>query len=324
MVLAMVATTEQKIKLGISACLLGEPVRYNGGHQHDRYLTDTLGQFVDFIAVCPEVECGLGVPRETLRLVGDHRQPRLVTTRSGIDHTERMLAWAGEKIEELAGHNLHGFIFKSRSPSSGMERVKVYRPGENPRNVGVGLFARQFMEAFPLLPVEEDGRLHDPRLRENFIERIFVQQRWRALLQKDRSRGGLVAFHTAHKLLIFAHSEKHYREMGRLVAGAKGMAPDLLFQQYENLLMPALKFKATVSKNINVLLHMAGYFKKKLAAEEKKELLDLIEDYRKEYVPLIVPITLMNHFVRKHDERYLAGQYYLAPNPIELKLRNHC
>lgn len=314
---------DQKIKIGVSACLLGEPVRYNGGHQHDRYITDTLGQYFHFVPVCPEVGCGLGVPRETLRLVGDPHNPRLVTRKTGIDHTDRMLAWAGDKVKELASEDLHGFIFKGRSPSSGMERVKVYQDGKNPQNIGVGLFAKQFMNNFPLIPVEEDGRLHDIRLRENFIESIFVYQRWRSLLKENNNRGGLVAFHTSHKLLLLSHSEKHYRHMGRLVAGASGLQLTPLFKEYEQSLMAALNLKPTVRKHTNVLLHMVGYFKKNLNAEEKKELLDLVEQYRKEYVPLIVPLTLLNHYVRKYEVSYLARQHYLDPHPIELKLRNH-
>lgn len=203
----------EKIRIGVSSCLLGNAVRYDGGHQHDPFLTETLGRFFEFVPVCPEVECGLGVPRETLRLVGDPAQPRLMTTRTGIDHTERMLAWAVRRVRELEGEDLHGFIFKSRSPSSGMERVKVYMDGKRAEKKGVGMFARAFMDHFPLLPVEEDGRLHDILLRENFIERLFVYKRWRDLLQTRKTAGGLVDFHTAHKLLILSHSEEHYRKI---------------------------------------------------------------------------------------------------------------
>ena len=221
----------QKIRLGISACLLGEPVRFDGGHQWDRFITDTLGQYVEFVPVCPEAECGLGVPREAMRLVGDPEAPRLMTVRTKVDLTDRMVTWARKRVEELEQEDLCGFIFKSKSPSSGMERVKVYHEAAQgaPVTRGVGMFARIFMEHFPLLPVEEEGRLHDPVLRENFIERIFVLQRWRELLAARPNLGDLVAFHTRHKLLILAHSPNHYRELGRLVArGQRGAGPGTL------------------------------------------------------------------------------------------------
>lgn len=316
-------TASGAIRLGISSCLLGNPVRYDGGHQHDRFLTDTLGQYVEFVPVCPETECGLGVPRETMRLVGDPDNPRLVTTRSGLDHTERMLAWAGSRVEELGQQELHGFIFKSRSPSSGMERVKVYTEGGGVKKSGIGLFARAFMARFPLLPVEDEGRLHDLELRDNFITRIFACKRWRDFLASSPTPGGLVAFHTAHKLLIMAHSETLYRAMGRLVAHAKEHSHAELLASYGDMLMEALRFKTTVKKNVNVLMHMLGYFKHLLSHDEKQEMLAIIEEYKDEYLPLIVPITMFNHYVRKYQENYLGGQFYLHPHPIELKLRNH-
>lgn len=312
-----------RIRLGISSCLLGNLVRYDGGHQHDRFLTEILGRYVDYVPVCPEVECGLGIPRETLRLVGSPASPRLLTSRSGIDHTERMCSWAGERLKELAQEDLDGFIFKNGSPSSGMERVKVYSGEGMPRKTGTGVFARAFMDFFPTLPVEEDGRLHDPGLRENFIERIFVHRRWRQLLAGRHGIGDLVAFHTAHKLLILSHSEKIYRQMGRLVAQASSLVLEEVLSTYELLLMAALKLQSTLNKHTNVLMHMLGYFKKQLSADEKAELLEIIERFKMGFLPLIVPVTLINHFVRKYHEEYLAGQFYLNPHPLELKLRNH-
>ena len=314
---------EEKIRIGISACLLGESVRYDGGHKRDRFVTDTLGQFLEFVPVCPEMECGLGVPRESMRLVGDTESPRLVTNRTKIDHTERMITWARKRVQELEKEDLCGFIFKSRSPSSGMERVRVYNEKGIPEKKGVGMFARIFMEHFPLLPVEEDGRLHDIRLRENFIERIFALKHWRDLLDEKRSRGRLVAFHTQHKLLILSHSQKHSRILGKLVAAAKSISPKQLYSQYQALFMEALKLKTTVKKNINVLQHMMGYFKKQLSTDEKHELLETFNQYREGYIPLIVPLTLIKHYVGKYDQPYLKQQVYLNPHPIELKLRNH-
>jgi uncharacterized protein YbgA (DUF1722 family)/uncharacterized protein YbbK (DUF523 family) len=314
-----------KLRLGISACLLGQPVRFDGGHQWDRFITDTLGQYVEFVPVCPEIECGLGVPREAMRLAGDPEAPRLMTVRTRVDLTDRMLAWARKRVQELEQENLCGFIFKSKSPSSGMARVKVYpeqAPG-SPVTRGVGMFARVFMAHFPLLPVEDEGRLHDPVLRENFIARIFVLQRWRELLAANPNLGALVAFHTRHKLLILSHSPKHYRELGRLVARASELPIHQLYDHYQSRLMDALRLQATSSKNANVLYHLMGYFKKDLSADEKQELLEIIDHYRQGFVPLVVPVTLLNHYVRKYNQPYLKGQFYLHPHPVELQLRHH-
>jgi uncharacterized protein YbgA (DUF1722 family)/uncharacterized protein YbbK (DUF523 family) len=313
----------EKIRLGVSSCLLGNEVRYNGGHKRDRYITDVLGAHVEFVPVCPEVEVGFGVPRETLRLEGDIDAPRLVTTKTRIDHTDRMLAWANRRVRELEKEDLCGYIFKKGSPSSGMMRVKVYGKKGQPAAKGVGLFARAFMGHFPLLPTEEEGRLHDPVIRENFIERIFTLKRWRDSLQGGRRIGRLVSFHTRHKLLILSHNPKAYQAMGRLVAQGKPRDVGAVFGAYESLLMGALSLNATVKKNVNVLQHMAGYFKKVLSSDEKSELQELVDRYHQSLVPLIVPLTLINHYVRKYDQTYLKDQVYLNPHPVELKLRNH-
>ena len=314
---------EGKFRIGISSCLLGNEVRWNAGHKHDKYLTRTLGKYVEYVPVCPEVEAGFGVPRESFRLVGDSDNPRLVTFKSKTDHTDRMLAWARKRVRELENEDLCGFIFKSDSPSSGMIRVKVYNEKGMPHKVGIGMFARAFMDHFPLTPVEDDGRLNDPVIRENFILQIFTMKRWRDNLARKRGMGNLVDFHTRNKLLIMSHSQKHYRQMGKLVADGKQMPIRDLYEQYQLLLMEALKLKTTIRKNINVLQHMMGYFKKQLSGDEKQELLEVFDHYRKELVPLIVPITLFNHYVRKYDQPYLKQQIYLNPHPVELKLRTH-
>ena len=314
----------EKITLGISACLLGENVRYDGGQKHDRFLTDTLGKYVTYRPVCPEVECGLGVPRESMRLVGNAESPRLVTTRTHQDHTERMIHWARQRVAMLEREELCGFIFKSDSLSSGMERVKVYKEGGMPERKGVGVFARIFMEHFPLIPVEEEGRLHDPLIRENFIERIFTLKRWVESIKTGKSKGHLIDFHMRHKLLILAHSEKHERIMGRLVAqNSNRTSLDNVYAQYQVLLMEALRLKATPKKHANVLQHMMGYFKQRLATDEKKELQEIIDQFRQGYIPFIVPVTLINHYVRKYGQPYLQAQHYLDPHPLELQMRNH-
>ncbi len=312
----------EKIRIGVSRCLLGENVRYDGGHQHDRYITETLGKYFEYVPVCPEVEYGLPIPRESLRLVGDPANPRLVTLKTGIDHTDGMKAWSQERLKGLASEQLSGFIFKSRSPSSGMQSIKVYGPSGMPVHKGVGIFARAFMDQFPLLPVEDDGRLHDPVLRENFIERVFVFRRWQEFLRQGASAKGLIDFQRDHKLLFMAHSPKHLTDLGRLVSGQKVQAEGLT-DRYADGMMAGLKLIATTKKNTNVLSHIMGYFKKVLSADEKQELLDIIEQYHGGLVPLVVPLTLIKHYVRKYDEPYLKEQWYLNPHPVELMLRNH-
>jgi uncharacterized protein YbgA (DUF1722 family)/uncharacterized protein YbbK (DUF523 family) len=312
-----------KIRMGISSCLLGHKVRYDGGHKQDRFLIDTLGNYMDYVPVCPEVECGLTIPREAMRLVGDPSAPRLITHNTKIDLTEQMNSWAEKRVQELEKEELCGFIFKSKSPSSGMERVKVYNSSGMAEKTGIGLFARRFMEHFPLVPVEEEGRLHDPLLRENFIERIFALRRWKENLQNGKTAGNLVLFHTENKLLLLSHSETHYRRMGKIVAGAENVSVAEAYRLYEELLLECLKKKTTPKKHVNVLLHMMGYFKKDLSADEKQELLENINSFQSGLVPLLIPLTLLKHYIRKYNQPYLQRQTYLNPHPAELKLRNH-
>jgi uncharacterized protein YbgA (DUF1722 family)/uncharacterized protein YbbK (DUF523 family) len=311
------------IKLGISSCLMGNKVRYDGGHSHDRFLTQTLGLFVDYVPVCPEVECGMPTPREAVRLVGASENPKLVTQKTAVDKTDQMKSWIKVRLTELAKEDLCGFIFKSKSPSSGLYRIRVYGDDGKVRKNGTGLFAKAFTETFPRIPAEEAGRLHDPKLRENFIENIFSLQRWRKLLDQNKTLGGLVEFHTQNKLLILSHNPEIYRKMGRLVAQGKSCDLKQLFDDYEALFLKALALQTTLKKNINVLQHIMGYFKKNLTSDEKQELLSIIDQYRSGYVPLIVPITLINHYVMKYDQPWLNVQTYLKPHPFELKLRNY-
>jgi uncharacterized protein YbgA (DUF1722 family)/uncharacterized protein YbbK (DUF523 family) len=304
------------IQLGISSCLLGKQVRWDGGDKLDPLFTEQLGRFVRYYPVCPEVESGFGVPREPLRLMGDPRAPRLITERTGEDQTGRMLGWARRRVRELERADLDGFILKGRSPSCGMKGVRVYgaEQGAGPAR-GPGLFARVLMKHLPLVPVEDDNRLHDPLVRASFIERVCVMQRWRE--GRGRSRGWLVQFHTAHKLLILSHSPRHCRIMGELVARAKALPLPILCDEYRQLLTEALNLKATPAKHANVLQHIMGYFKKELSADAQRELLEVITAYRQGHVPLIVPINLINHYVRRYDKPYLQQQYYLHPHPLK-------
>ncbi len=309
------------IRVGISQCLLGEMVRYDGGHKRDLYLTDVLGNYFDWVAVCPELEVGMGVPRESVRLVLGSDGVKMVGNKSGEDWTKRVNTFSEKRVKQLAELELCGFIFKSKSPTCGMERVTLYTEKGMPAKNGVGLFADVFMKTFPQIPTEEEGRLNDAHIRENFIVRIFSYSRLKHLMA-NFSRGALVQFHTIHKYLMLAHSERHYRELGVIVGNAKSMKPTELKAKYSELFMEGLSVKATTKKHVNVLMHILGYFREHLSTEQRAEILSVIEDYHKEYVPLVVPIMLINHYIKLHKVEYLCDQVYLHPHPKELMLRN--
>ena len=311
------------VRVGISQCLLGDAVRFDGGHKRDSFLTDVLGSHVEWVSVCPEVEAGLGVPREPIRLIRATTSPRLMAVKTGIDYTETMEAFSKQRVQALEALHLCGYVFKHNSPSCGMERVRMYNAHGMPVRSGVGVFAQTFMAHFPLVPVEEEGRLSDPIIRENFIERIFCYRRWQDLRSGDTTRAGLIEFHTRHKMLVLAHSRDRYQALGRLVADAKAYPMDELTRRYGTEFMQALKVKVTARKHVNVLQHIIGYFSSKLDKARKRELHDVIEDYHQGLVPLIVPITLINHYVGLFEIPYLQQQVYLNPHPKELMLRNH-
>jgi uncharacterized protein YbgA (DUF1722 family)/uncharacterized protein YbbK (DUF523 family) len=313
----------EPIRILISACLLGEQVRYDGQHKRDPFLVETLGEYVEYVRVCPEVDCGLSVPREAMRLVGDAARPRLVGNRTGTDFTDRMERFAHARLDALAPLGLCGYICKKDSPSSGMERVKLYDENGVPKRAAAGVFTRMFMERFPLVPVEEEGRLHDPVLREMFVERVFCLKRWRDLVAGGRTRSRLVDFHTDHKLLLLAHGRVPYTALGRLVAAAKDLPTPELYDRYLEGFMAALAQKLTVKKITDVLQHMVGYFKDHLEPAEKQELLTVVGQYHDRLVPLVAPLTLLKHHVRKHGVEYLGRQVFLDPHPVELMLRNH-
>ena len=310
-------------RIGISRCLLGDEVRFDGGHKRDSFLTSTFGRFVEWVPVCPEVECGFGTPREAMRLVRVEQEVRLLTTRTGVDLTAPMDRFSRARVAALAREDLSGYVLKKDSPSCGLERVKVYDPHGTPARTGRGRFAAALVEACPHLPVEEEGRLADPRLRDNFVERVFAYWRLRGLFTARWTVGDLVRFHTAHKLLLLAHEPEAYRRLGRLVAAARGIPRRDVHERYVDTFMRALTRLATTRQHTNVLQHMAGYFKDRLDAASKRELAETITDYRRGLVPLVVPLTLVRHHVRRLDVTYLAGQSYLEPHPKELMLRNH-
>jgi uncharacterized protein YbgA (DUF1722 family)/uncharacterized protein YbbK (DUF523 family) len=319
-------STPSSIRLGISSCLLGEEVRYDGGHKRDPFLVQTLGAMVEWVPVCPEVEVGLGTPRETIRLMQhptDEDAVRLMTAKTNVDLTKTMRRYARQRVRELAREGLSGYVLKKDSPSCGMERVKVWRDKGMSKRNGRGIFAVELLKQYPNLPVEEEGRLHDPRLRENFIDRVFMYRRLRLLFSGRWTVGDLVRFHTAHKLVLMAHSLQGYRELGRLVAEAKGVPRVELVRRYEDELMAAMAKPATRARHTNTLQHAIGHFKQTLDTASRQELGVVIEDFRQGLVPLIVPLTLIRHHARRLEVPYLLGQRYLAPELKELMLRNH-
>ena len=310
-----------KIRLGISSCLVGEKVRYDGQHKRDDFVAEVLAQHFDLVPVCPEVEVGMGIPREPVRLVPGPSRVRMVGVKTNEDHTDQMSSWSKRRLGELAKLELGGYVFKKDSPSCGVRRVRIWHEGTATRE-GTGLFAAAFLERFPLIPVEEEGRLHDPALRESFIERVFALARVRSLGPRP-SRGALVAFHTREKMLLLAHGQGAYRALGRLVADAKSQAPGALFRSYEEAFATAIDKPATRKNHRNVFEHMLGFLKDALDAADKAELLEAIAAYARQEVPRIVPMTLLRHHVRKHGVAYLANQSYLEPHPRELMLLNH-
>jgi uncharacterized protein YbbK (DUF523 family)/uncharacterized protein YbgA (DUF1722 family) len=316
------------IRIGISACLLGDQVRFDGGHKRDQFLTEILGPFVEWVRVCPEVELGLGTPRETLRLVKVGRTLRMMTTRTNVDHTNAMNSWSKRRTAELVGEDLCGYVLKKDSPSCGMERVKVFGAERGPERSGRGLFAAALMSRFPNLPAEEEGRLSDPRLREHFIERVFAYRRLKDLFAGAWSAGRLARFHTAHRMSLLAHSATAYQQLRRLVA-AGGRATSVgtawrdLRDAYESLFMSTMSRIATPSRHAIVLTHMAGHLVRIVDADSRCELLTSIDAYRRGHVPLLVPLTLVRHHVRVHSVGYLADQTYLDPDPREPMLQNH-
>jgi len=315
--------SDEPILLGISSCLTGLEVRFDGGHKRETFLMGTVSRFVTFVTVCAEMDVGMGVPREAIRLVRREDGVHLEGNRTGRDWTEAMERYCRAKVQELREMGICGFVLKKGSPTCGMERVRLYSPEGMPEKSGVGPFAKALLEGIPDLPVEEEGRLCDPPLRENFFVRLFAYRRLQKLFRPGWSRGDLVAFHTAEKMLLQAHHEPTFRALGRLVAEASKWEPAELELQYRATFMEALRRRATRGRHANVLQHMLGHFREGLDGSVRQDLNQEIANYRAGLVPLVVPITLVAHYARMLDVPYLLGQTYLQPHPRELMLRNH-
>ncbi|WQG58990.1 DUF523 and DUF1722 domain-containing protein [Pseudomonas sp. RTB3] len=312
-----------KPRIGISACLMGVEVRFNGGHKESHLCTRSLTEYFDFVPACPEVAIGMGIPREAIRLIGDPANPQAVgSVHSELNVTQALADYGTHMATEM--DDICGYIFMQKSPSCGLERVKVYQDNGVPAtDGGRGIYAQAFCARHPNLPVEEDGRLNDPVLRENFITRVFVYDSWQQLLAEGLTRHRLLSFHARYKYLLMAHSPAHYKSLGNLLGSmSKGDNLSELADCYFSELMSALKKCATRGTHTNVLQHLNGYFKKTMSAGDSQEMQRLIAQYRRGVVPLVVPLTLLKHHLRQNPDPYVAQQIYLQPHPENLSLRN--
>ena len=311
------------VRIGISSCLLGNKVRYDGGHKRDAFLVESFGRYVEWVPVCPEMEMGLGVPRETLRLEQGDEDVRLIMPNTGVDYTQTMRRFAAQRLADLAEARLCGYILKKNSPSCGMERVRVYGRASSPQRGGRGLFAAALMQRWPYLPMEEEGRLNDPHLRENFVSRVFAYHRWLQLTERRLTRADLLQFHAQHKFLLAAHSQVGAQRLGRLLAHPAGFS-DLrhMATAYMDAFTEVMRRPPTRKGHTNVLQHLAGFVSDQIDGDDRRELADIIEHYRCSLLPLIVPVTLVRHYVRKFQVPYLQDQVYLSPHPHELMLLN--
>ncbi|WP_194789893.1 YbgA family protein [Pseudomonas sp. UFMG81] len=312
-----------KPRLAISACLVGQNVRYNAGHKHSDLCHDVLGEHFEWLPLCPEMAIGLGVPRDPIRLVGNPDAPMVTGSRDGsFDLSGPLRAYGEQMADEL--DDICGYVFMQKSPSCGLERVKVYQEDGHPARLGGrGAYAAAFCAQRPDLPVEEEGRLHDPVLRENFISRVYAYADWQQLLRQGLSRGALVRFHSRYKYLLMAHNPQAYRSLGKLLGGmTRADDPTTFGPRYFSLLMQALRRCASRGNHGNVLLHLSGYLRNDLGQADKAELRQVIGQYQQGVVPLVVPLTLFKHHLRKHPDPYLLQQAYLQPHPENLGLRN--
>ena len=338
MAIVSIPEPAKEITLGISACLLGQKVRYNGGHKRSSFCVNTLNRFFHFEPVCPEVAIGLSIPREPIRLVGDlalapsgqssssapdkQLHVRVVgTDNATLDVTDALNQYGKDKAQEL--NHINGYILMQKSPSCGMERVKVYHVNGHPLGESApGAYAKALMEAAPLLPVEEEGRLHDPVLCENFFTRVYAHHRWQQDVVGQPSYGALVDFHAAHKYLLMAHYPQGYAQLGQIVARGSKVPLHALLDEYFQLFMETLKRRANRKSHTNAMMHILGYVKKSIGSPERNQLLKLIEEYRQSMVPLIAPMAMLRTFIESHGSRYIQQQVYLTPYPDQLGLRN--
>lgn len=313
--------TKDKIKIGVSGCLLGQKIRFDGMGKFHWYINEVLGNYFEYVSMCPEVEIGMGIPRKAVRLVGQLKSPEMIEPVSGMNWTKKMHSYSSKKLPGLS--ELSGFLFKKGSPSCGVFRTKVYQGNGVPIANGRGLFADAFCKHWPLIPVEEEGRLNDAQLRENFLERVFGYHRLKSLMSERFKRGDWVKFHERNKFLLLSHSRTHYTQLGQLVARIADLSPKNFKEEYAKVYMATLALKTTPKKHSDALLHILGFLKKIIGSKEKADLVQAIENYRIGVHPLIVPMTLLNHYITVYEVPYIHEQFYLNPHPADLSLRNH-
>ena len=311
-----------KPRLGVSTCLLGENVRYDGTEKRDPVLLRAFGDAVEWVPICPEVECGMTVPRDPMHLADDPGSPRLVTTATGEDQTARVQTWMRPRLDELAREDLWGFVLKSNSPSCGRNAVPVLDSTGARAGEAAGLFAAAVAGRFPLLPVADERSLRDDSMWDNFIERLFCLKRYRDSMRPRRSPGSLAAFHAAHELQLMAHDQGVLREMKELVEHSKELPLDELSARYEELLMTAMALVATPAQNADVLLHTLGLLERYMSPGERQDALEVIEEHRSGRVPLTAPVRLLGRYIRSYAVEYLATQSYFGTHPDELGLRD--
>ncbi|RKF15706.1 DUF1722 domain-containing protein [Alginatibacterium sediminis] len=310
----------EKIQVGISACLVGDKVRFDGGHKQSRYCLDVLSEYFEYVRSCPEMAIGMGTPRKTIRLLKGPERIEVVASDGSFEVTDKLLNYSDERVEQL--EHLDGYIVCAKSPSCGMERVSVFDPEKNMGSRdGVGVFTRKLMDRYPYLPVEEDGRLNDPHLRENFITRVYAHQAWRELKESGLTVSKVMSFHSRYKYLLMAHNQGAYRELGPIAAKLKGNDDHEGFESYFQSFMTTLKYNPSRKNHSNVMQHLQGYLKTQLNARQKQELGEQIDKYREGTLPLFAPLTLLKHYLNEFPNEYLAMQTYLDPYPEALKLR---
>jgi len=317
------AAPEFKIPVGVSACLLGDNVRYNGGHSQSQLCMKTFAQYFDYVKFCPEVSAGFPTPRPTMRLTGNPEAPVLRFTNDPESVlTEQLTSGFEHKIANCDG--LDGYILMKNSPSCGLERIKIYQENGHPhKERGRGLFTQALMEKYPLLPVEEEGRLNDVHLCENFIMRVFAHYHFRNEVLAQPSYANLLNYHSGYKYLLMAHSQPAYKSLGKRLATASKEPLDALLLEYQTAFMQAIEHPAKRGSHCNVLLHILGYLKKTVPGEERQDIVDIIEQYQRGEVNLTTPVTLLHHYIKRDGSDYIRAQRYLEPYPAALGLRNH-
>ena len=307
------------IKVGVSSCLLGEETRYDGTHKRDHFIADVLGKWVTFVPLCPEVECGFGIPREPLRLVGGLEATTLMTSITKGDYTQSMLRWARKRALALKKKGLGGFIFKSKSPSCGVRKVKIYRENGLAIPKGEGIFVKIFREHFPFMPIEDEEGIHDPKAFKNFIDKVFIFTRWRESLEQGLNREKLIKFHSQHKFLFLSHSPKQVRMMEDLIGKPQRFHHKELVDHYQAILMCLLQQEATAEKHANIMMVIAEKLASYLSSKDNEKLHDLIDFFVRGLVFHRVPLTLLNHYARKYKLSFLKNQAYLDPTLMKLK-----